>query len=120
MRTISVLGKGMSEQRHVVGFETPRTRTARWTKWGGLWGWIFGSFLLVPGVGHVAIGGYVLFSLMTAGVGAGVGALSGALTSIGIPRDGIPRYEADLKADHERLDHHRAEWPAPQADTKEG
>ena len=100
MATISVLGKGLSEERHVVGFETTEKRTARWAGWGGLWGWIFGAFFFVPGVGHVAIGGYLLYLVATTGVGAAGGALGGALTSIGIPKDGIPRYEADLRAEH--------------------
>ncbi len=132
MASISVLGTGMSQERHVIGFETQRNHAARWAKWGGLWGWIFGAFILVPGVGHVAVGGYLLFMLVTTGLGATGGALSGALTSIGIPKDGIPVYESDLRAErflviahgtsgevdrartllaqttHERLDHHQA------------
>jgi uncharacterized membrane protein len=130
MSNISVLGKGMTEERHIVGFDTPTTHTARWAKWGGLWGWMFGAFFLVPGVGHVAVGGYLLYVLLTAGLGVAAGALGGALTAVGIPKDGIPKYEADLRADrllviahgttgevdkarellgqtsHHRLDHH--------------
>ena len=132
MAGISVLGTGMSQERHVVGFETQRTHAARWATWGGLWGWVFGAFVFVPGIGHVAIGGYLLFLLITAGLGATGGALGGALTSMGIPRDGIPVYESDLRSErflviahgtpsevyrartllaqttHERLDHHQA------------
>jgi hypothetical protein len=132
MGSVSVLGMGMSEERHVVGFETPRSHAARWAGWGGLWGWLRGAFVFVPGVGHVAVGGYLLFMLLTAGLGATGGALGGALTSIGIPMDGVPVYESDLRADrflviahgttgdvyrartllaqttHERLDHHQA------------
>jgi hypothetical protein len=131
MASLSVLGKGMSQERHVIGFETQHSHAARWARWGGLWGWIFGAFIFVPGIGHVAIGGYLLFMMLTAGVGAAGGALSGALTSIGIPKDGLPVYEADLRAErflviahgtpgevvrartllgqtvHERLDHHQ-------------
>jgi uncharacterized membrane protein len=99
MTHISVLGRGMTEERHVVGFETQASHTARWAKWGGLWGWVFGAFFLVPGVGHVAIGGYLLYVLATAGFGAAGGALAGGLTAVGIPKDGVPKYEADLRAD---------------------
>ncbi len=130
MSHISVLGKGMTEERHIVGFDTPTTHTARWAKWGGLWGWVFGAFFLVPGVGHVAIGGYLLYVAVTTGLGVAGGALAGGLTAVGIPKDGIPKYEADLRADrllviahgtagevakarellgqtsHHRLDHH--------------
>jgi uncharacterized membrane protein len=132
MSSISVLGKGMSQERHVVGFETADKRTARWATWGGLWGWVFGALFFIPGLGQVAVGGYLLFMLATAGIGAVGGAITGALTGLGIPRDGIPIYEADLRADrflviahgspgdvlrardllsqtaHERLDHHQA------------
>jgi uncharacterized membrane protein len=132
MAAISVLGTGISQERHVVGFETQRTHAARWATWGGLWGWVFGAFVFVPGIGHVAIGGYLLFMLITAGIGATGGALGGALTSMGIPKDGIPVYETDLRSErflviahgtpgevdrartllaqttHERLDHHQA------------
>ncbi|MDQ6615748.1 MAG: general stress protein [Actinomycetota bacterium] len=135
MANISVLGKGISEERHVVGFETPSTHTTRWAKWGGMWGWIFGAFVFIPGVGHVAIGGYLLFLLLSTAVGATGGALAGALTGVGIPTDGIPKYEADLRADrflvvahgtpaevelargllgqttHERIDHHNSVAP---------
>ncbi len=99
MSRISVLGKGMSEERHIVGFETPGTHTARWAKWGGFWGYLFGAFFFIPGIGHLAIGGYLVYLLAGAAVGAAGGALGGALTSVGIPKDGIPKYEADLRAD---------------------
>ena len=132
MTAISVLGTGITQERHVVGFETQRTHAARWATWGGLWGWVFGAFVFVPGIGHVAIGGYLLFMLITAGIGATGGALGGALTSMGIPKDGVPIYESDLRSErflviahgtpgevdrartllaqttHERLDHHQA------------
>jgi hypothetical protein len=99
MSRISVLGKGMSEERHIVGFDTPGKHMARWAKWGGFWGWLFGAFFFVPGIGNVAIGGYLVYLLAGAAIGAAGGALGGALTSVGIPKDGIPQYEADLRAD---------------------
>ena len=131
MSKISVLGTGMTEERHIIGFETPGKHTARWAKWGGLWGWLFGAFFFIPGIGHIAVGGYLLYLLAGAGIGAAGGALTGALTSVGIPKDGVPQYVADLRADrflviahgisgevqrarallsatdHHRLDHHQ-------------
>jgi len=38
MGAVSVLGTGMRQERHVVGFETQRTHAARWATWGALWG----------------------------------------------------------------------------------
>lgn len=98
MSKISVLGKGLSEERHIVGFETSSTHTARWAKWGAMWGWLFGALFLVPGVGNVAVGGYLLYVLTTTGVGLAGGALTGALTAGGIPEGGIPVYVAALRA----------------------
>ncbi|MEO7194410.1 MAG: general stress protein [Pseudonocardiaceae bacterium] len=135
MSHISVVGKGLTEERHIVGFETPAKHTAHWAKWGGLWGWLFGAFIFIPGLGHIAVGGYLLFLLASAGVGAVGGAAGGVLTSVGIPKDGIPKYAADLRANrflviahgtpnevdrarellahtnHDRIDHHSS---APQ------
>lgn len=99
MSRISVVGKGMSQERHIVGFETPGKHRARWATWGGLWGWLFGAFFFVPGIGHVAFGGYLLYLLTTTGIGLAGGAVAGALSSVGIPKDGIPKYETDLRAD---------------------
>lgn len=98
MSQISVLGQGMTEERHIVGFDTPGRHTARWASWGGMWGWLFGAFMFIPGLGHVAVGGYLLYLLAATGIGAAGGAVGGALTSVGIPKDGIPQYSADLRA----------------------
>ena len=139
MATISVLAKGMSEERHIVGFETRESHMQSWAKWGGLWGWVFGAFMFVPGVGHVAVGGYLLYLLATTGIGALGGALAGTLTRLGIPEEGIPLYEADLHANqflviahgspgevarardllqptnHQRIDHHPAKAASPES-----
>lgn len=64
---------------------------------------LFGSFLFIPGVGHVAAGGYVVYLIMTGAVGAGAGAISAALTTIGVPDDAVIRYETAIKADKQLL-----------------
>ena len=63
MSHISVVGTGLTEDRHIVGFDTPGTHTAPWAKWGGLWGWLFFAFIFIPCLGHVSIGGYLPFPL---------------------------------------------------------
>ena len=40
-------------------------------------GWVFGAFIFIPGIGHVAVGGYLLYLLATTGIGAVGGALAG-------------------------------------------
>ncbi|HEY0335730.1 MAG TPA: DUF1269 domain-containing protein, partial [Burkholderiales bacterium] len=114
--------------------------------WGGLAGMLFGSaFMFVPVVGHVIVLGPLVATLVGGVQGAvlagGAGALVGALTAIGIPKDSVLRYETALKADkflvvvhgdaqeirraHEVLagigsgsfDHHSASDPQPAAAT---
>jgi hypothetical protein len=59
--TPPALPKGMNTERHVIGFDTHINREGRWARWGGAWGVLFGAFFSIPGVGHVALGGYVLY-----------------------------------------------------------
>ncbi|HYM57210.1 MAG TPA: hypothetical protein VES79_04540 [Solirubrobacteraceae bacterium] len=99
MKNLSLLARGMSEERHVIGTDTAAHRTGRWAGFGSIWGVLFGAFFWIPGVGHVAVGGYLLYILATGVLGAAGGALGGALTSVGIPKEGILQYETDLKAD---------------------
>lgn len=99
MKQLSLLARGLSEERHVIGTDTAARRTGRWAGFGSLWGLLIGAFFWVPGIGHVAVGGYLLYLLTTGALGAAGGAFAGALTSIGIPREGVLRYEADLEAD---------------------
>ena len=72
---------------------------------GGLWGWFFGGlFLMIPGVGHVVVLGYLaamaMSAIETAVVVGGLGALGAALFSIGIPKNSVIQYETALKADN--------------------
>jgi uncharacterized membrane protein len=99
MTQLSILARGMSEERHVIGFDTPTVREARWARWGALWGVLFGAFVFIPGIGGVALGGYLLYVLMTGAMGAGAGALGAAFSTVGIPADAVIRYETALRAE---------------------
>ena len=99
MTKLSILAKGMTAERHVMGFDNLGDRVKRWTGFGAGWGALFGALLFIPGVGHVAGGGYLLTLLATGALGAGTGALGGALASIGVPKDSVIRYETALEAD---------------------
>jgi uncharacterized membrane protein len=103
MSHLSIVARGMNTERHVIGFDTHIEREGRWARWGGMWGVLFGAFFFIPGVGHVAIGGYVLYLIMTGAVGAGTGALTAALSTVGIPDDAVIRYETAIKADKQVL-----------------
>lgn len=107
MKKISIIGKDYQSEEHVIGFLNAGDRAKIFGKygafWGGLMGMLFGSALMfVPILGHVIILGplaAMLFSgLQGAVVAGGVGALAGALMSIGIPKDSVLRYETALKA----------------------
>ncbi len=107
VKKISIIGKDYETEEHVIGFLNAGDRAKIFGKygafWGGLMGVLFGSALMfVPIVGHIIILGplaAMLFSgLQGAVVVGGVGALAGALMSIGIPKDSVLRYETALRA----------------------
>jgi hypothetical protein len=108
MKHLSVVGKGYHTDEKVVGFYNAGDRVKFWGKrgafWGGLWGWLVGAlFLTIPGTGPVVVLGYLAAAAVSAIEGAvvvgGVSALGAALYSIGIPKNSVIQYEADLKAE---------------------
>ncbi len=107
MKKLSVIGKDYQTEENVVGYYNTGDRMATWGKFGLFWGWIWGlllgsAFFIIPGVGPVMVGGplvsWIIGSLEAAVLTGGLGALGGALASIGIPKDSILRYETALKA----------------------
>jgi hypothetical protein len=108
MKHLSVVGKGYHTDEKVVSFYNAGDRIKFWGKrgafWGGLWGWLFGGlFLTIPGTGAVVVLGYLAAAAISAIEGAavvgGMSALGAALFSIGIPKDSVIQYEADVKAE---------------------
>jgi len=108
MKNLSLVGKGYHSDEKVIGFYNMGDRVKFWGTrgafWGGFWGLFFGGlFLSVPIVGHVVVLGYLaavaISGVETAVVVGGVSALGAAMYSIGIPRDSVIQYEADLTAD---------------------
>jgi hypothetical protein len=109
MKTLSVVGKGYHTDEKVTGFYNAGDRIKFWGSrgafWGGFWGLFFGGmFLTIPLVGHIVILGYLGAAIVSAVEGAltvgGLSALGAALYSIGIPKDSVLHYEADVKADN--------------------
>lgn len=107
MKKLSVVGKDYHTEENVIGYYNTGDRMATWGKfglfWGMIWGLLFGSaFFILPGVGPVMVGGplvsWMIGAMETAVVTGGLTALGGALTSIGIPKDSVLRYESALKA----------------------
>lgn len=108
MRNLSLVGKGIHEEEHPVGFYTTGQRIASWggigAFWGGVWGLLVGAaFFWIPGLGPIAVAGPFVHLLVSGLEGAalvgGIGAVGGALASLGVPRDSILKYERELKAD---------------------
>ena len=106
MKKLSIVGRDYHTDENVVGYYNAGDRMKYWGKtgafWGGIWGLLFGSaFFFVPGVGPLVMAGPIVGWIVGALEGAvAVGGLSivgAALYNLGIPKDSIVRYEADLK-----------------------
>ena len=103
MKNLSIVGQNYATEEHPIGFINTGDRMLTWGKfgafWGGLWGMLFGSaMLLVPGVGAIVFAGWLVSILEGAVLVGGFSALIGALTTIGVPKDSIVKYETALKA----------------------
>jgi hypothetical protein len=108
MKNLSLVGKGYHSDEKVMGFYSSGDRIRFWGSrgafWGGFWGLFFGGvFMTIPVVGHLVVLGYLAVVAVSAVEGAvvvgGLSALGAALYGIGIPKDSVIRYEADMKAD---------------------
>jgi uncharacterized membrane protein len=107
MKKLSIVGKDYHTDEHVVGYYNTGDRMLYWGKlgafWGGLWGMLFGSaFFLVPGVGPLLVAGplvaWIVGALEGAAIMGGMSALGAAMVSIGIPKNSVLQYEANVKA----------------------
>jgi uncharacterized membrane protein len=108
VKHFSIVGKGYHKEEKVLGFYNVGDRIKSWTGtgafWGGFWGLFAGGILMtVPIIGPVVVLGHfaamVIAALEGAVVVGGLGALGGALFSLGIPKDSVIKYEGALKAD---------------------
>jgi hypothetical protein len=111
MKNLSIIGRDYHTEEHALGFYNAGDRVKYWGKLGAFWGTVFGilfapAFFFIPGIGPVLTGGIIGSMLMGtlegaavgAAVGGGSGLLAAGLASLGIPKDSVIRYEADLKA----------------------
>src|SRR5271166_5092563 len=110
MKKLSIVGKDMHTEEHVVGYYNAGDRMLYWGKqgafwggfWGGMWAILFGSaYFLVPGIGPLLVAGplvvWIVGVLEGAAIVGGVSALGAALASIGIPNDSVVQYETEVK-----------------------
>ena len=111
MKKLSIVGRDYHTEEHAVGFYNSGDRIKYWGKHGAFWGSVFGivfapAFFFIPGIGPILTGGIIGSMLMGtiegaavgAALGGGTTALAAALSSLGVPKDSVIRYEADLKA----------------------
>jgi uncharacterized membrane protein len=107
MKRLSIVGANYHTEEHALGFYTSGDRMRFWGKqgafWGSLWGLLFGgAFFFIPAIGPLVVMGplvgWIAGALEGAAVGGAAGVLAAALTSIGIPKDSVVKYELDLKA----------------------
>lgn len=111
MKKLSIIGRDYHTEEHAVGFYNTGDRVKYWGRHGAFWGAVFGiifapAFFWIPGIGPILTGGIISSIVMgmieggvvgAAAVG-GASALAGALMSLGIPKDSVIRYEAQLKS----------------------
>ena len=110
MKQLSIVGKDIRTEEHVVGYYNAGDRMLYWGKqgafwgafWGGMWALLFGSALfMVPGVGPLLVAGplvmWIVGVLEGAAVVGGFSALGAALYSIGIPKNSVMQYETEVK-----------------------
>ena len=110
MRKLSIIGRDFYED-HAVGFYNTGHRVRHWGKLGAFWGTVFGIVLApacfwIPGIGPILTGGIIGSLLMGAveggavgaALGGGTGAVGAALADLGVHKDCVARFEADLKA----------------------
>lgn len=102
MKRLSIVGQEYSTEERPIGFINAGDRIFTWGERGAFWGSIFGLFmgsalLFVPGIGYVMFAGWLVSALEGALLGGGLGAIGGALASIGIPENTVVKYEAALK-----------------------
>jgi len=106
MKNLSIVGKEVQTNEHVIGYYNAGDRMKYWggtgAVWGGFWGLLFGSaFFWVPGVGPLLMAGPLVAAVVATLEGAvavgGLSALGAGLFSLGIPKDSIVQYETAVK-----------------------
>ncbi len=108
LRQLSIVVKGYHSEEQPIGFYTTADRVKAWGGAGALWGALFGlllgaAFFWFPDISAVAAVGPITYLLIAAVEGAAVigviCAIGAALASIGLSKNGVIKYESQVKAD---------------------
>jgi hypothetical protein len=107
MTTFSIVGRDYHTEEHVLGFYTAGERIKLWGGrglfWGSLWGMLLGgAFFMVPAFGSLVVlgplAGWIAGGLEGAAVGGSLGLLTAGFATMGVPKDGVLKYETEVKA----------------------
>jgi len=107
VNNITIVGRDYHTEERPIGFVNTGDRMLSWGKfgafWGTIWGILFGSAVIfIPGVGSILFAGWLVTTLVAAVegavIGGGLAALGGALTTVGIPKDSVIRYQKAIEA----------------------
>jgi len=107
MKKLSLVAKDSYTDEQVEADYNVEGRMKHWGKmgklWEGLWGMLFGAaYFRVAGLGQLIIAGplsSIVAALQNAATLGGLSVLGDGLCRIGIPEDGILKYEAAITAD---------------------
>ncbi len=102
LTNLSIIGQDFQVEDHPIAIINKDDRMWAWSKNGAFWGFAFGvlaqsAFLVIPGLGYVFAAGHIISIIEGVLLGAGCGAVGGALLSLGIPENDISEYESALK-----------------------
>jgi uncharacterized membrane protein len=106
-RKISIVGKDYHSEEQPVGYFNMGDRAKFFGKFGAFWGTLAGILLgafvmVVPVFGHIVVLGPLAATVVSgiegAAIGGAGGALVGALTGVGVPRDSAIRYQTAIEA----------------------
>jgi hypothetical protein len=107
LKDLTIVGRDYEIDENAIGFVNTGERMVSWGKfgafWGSIWGLLFGSAIIfVPGVGTVVLAGWLVTAIVGAvegaALGGGIAAIGGALSSAGIAKDSVVRYEKSILA----------------------
>ncbi len=107
-KSLSIVGKAYRSEERVVGFFNSADRITLWGGRGAFWGGLrdlfySGAFIATPVAGPVVVLGFLagiaIAALEGALIGGGLSAVGASPYSLGIPKDCILVYEAEVTSD---------------------
>lgn len=107
LKKLSIAGREYRGEEHVAGCYSTGDRMRYLGKTGAFWGSLRGQlpgsgFFTIPGIGPILVAGPLVAWIVGAAEGdvpaVGLSAFGAGLYRIGIPKDGVFRYETALRA----------------------